>query len=847
MAHQAVALKSSQPATRSAWFRKRGIIGVLGLAAIGTKLLLPPFVHTLPTTLLSTISDSFLTLLLTVAAWKASRRSANVAQVFWICIAAVSTLWTINSGTGAFMIATHGVGAALATFWRSTIIFYLAAITLALPLLLHEGHERPGIDWLRTFDIAQLAIVTFCAYLLFVYVPMLSSSSEAFRVRQFMVLHWLRDGFLAVGFLYRGLRSLNEGLRRLQFGAGAFFLAFSVAGSIEIYFFEKLKPWQIPLLDFVAALPVLFLLLLAVGWQQDHAAALQVRGPRTARELFWAQLLPVLLPGSVIAMATRIPSQSLRLAWVAVAASVACYAGRLIVMQHRQEIAQSTLRTLEDRFSKAFKVSPAAITISHLSDGRYIDVNDRWLEMSKLGREEVIGRTSTELGIWLNPDDRKQLVEAIQKTGSVRDLAFNFCLGGRTIAVLVSAELIEFDGAPLIITSTLDVSELANALQQLRQAQKMELVGTLAGGIAHDFNNLLTVIKGYAELVESRELQGEADYEVKRIVEAANKAASLTKQLLSFSRRQVLQPRNIVLSTVVTGIEPMLRPMLRENIELVYSSEPDLGIVFADPAQMEQVLMNLASNARDAMPGGGQLRIDIRNLDLPAPYAERYIQIPAGRYVMLAVADTGSGISSENLNRIFEPFFTTKEAGRGTGLGLSTVYGIVKQSGGYIWAYSEVGMGTTFKICLPRVDRAADAVTAQLTPAHAASGGETVLLVEDDASLRELTEKILERYGYRVITASSGAQGFQRGHEYDGEIHLLLSDLVMTKGSGLELADRLRAQRPSLRVLFMSGYPYSLVAGSETVDLLDSFLPKPFSPSELAAKIRETLDRPRAM
>ncbi len=836
-------MNQPQLATRWGSFRKPRTIAALGLVAVGSKLLLPPFVHTLPITLLSTLSDCFLTLLLAIAAWQAARRSSHFAQILWLCIALVATLWTVNSGLGAFMLAFHGVGAALATFWRSTIIFYLAAITLAVPLLLHEDPGRPGIDWLRTCDIAQLAIVTFCAYLLFFYVPMIASASEAFRVRQFVVLHWLRDGFLAVGFLYRGWRSPNQELRRLQFGLATFFVAFSMTGGLEIYFWEKALPWQIPLLDFVSALPILFLLFLAAQWQQAEVVPQDYR-PRSPRELLWAQLLPVLLPGAVIAMAASIPGQYLRLAWVAVAASVACYAGRLIVMQHRQEIAQSTLRALEDKFSKAFKVSPAAITISRLADGHYIEVNDRWLEMSKLRREEVIGRTSTELGIWADPNDRSRLVEAIQKTRSVRDLAFNFCLGGKMLAVLVSAELIDFAGEPVIITSTLDVSELTNATQQLRQAQKMELVGTLAGGIAHDFNNLLTVIKGYAELAESRGLEGDAAYEVSRITEAANKAASLTRQLLAFSRRQVLQPRNIVLNTVVTGIEPMLRPMLRENIELVFSSAPDLGTVYADPVQMEQVLMNLVVNARDAMPNGGRLRMEVRNLDLPAPYAERDIQIPAGRYVMLAVSDTGSGIPPEALDRIFEPFFTTKEVGRGTGLGLSIVYSIVKKSGGYVWAYSELGKGTTFKICLPRVDRAADVVTtAPATGMQMAKDGETVLLVEDDASLRELAAKILERYGYRVVTACSGEEGLERGQALADEIHLLLTDLVMTKSSGKELAERLRAQNPPLKVVYMSGYPHSTLSDAETVDFRETFLPKPFSPSELASKVRETLDR----
>ena len=534
----------------------------------------------------------------------------------------------------------------------------------------------------------------------------------------------------------------------------------------------------------------------------------------------------------------------LRLAWIAVAASVACYTARLMIMQRRQEASHTALRALEEKFHKAFKVSPVALAISRLANGCFLEVNDRWLEKFQSTREQLIGKTSIELGIWVDPNERMRFAEEIRKKGSVRDVPFNIRMAGKISSVLASGELIELDRAPVVITALLDVTELRNATQQLQQVQKMELVGQLAGGIAHDFNNLLTVIKGYAELSRNRDSHATMTGDVHEISKATDKAAALTKQLLAFSRRQVLQPRNITMNSMISGIEAMLRHMVPENIELVMVLAHDLGTVHADPSQMEYVLMNLAANASDAMPNGGTLRIATRNLDLTSAYPERDFEIPAGRYVILEVSDTGTGIAPEFLGRIFEPFFTTKEAGRGTGLGLSTVYGIVKQSGGYVWAHSEPDAGATFKICLPRIDQAADEVALQALATPSVLGGnETVLLVEDDSSVRELVTKILAQYAYRVVSAASGTEAIRLARQYESEIHLLLTDVIMPDGSGKDLAALLRDLRPRLKVLYISGYPHIPSAGVDTMDFREAFLAKPFAPADLAGRVRETLDQ----
>jgi signal transduction histidine kinase/CheY-like chemotaxis protein len=390
-----------------------------------------------------------------------------------------------------------------------------------------------------------------------------------------------------------------------------------------------------------------------------------------------------------------------------------------------------------------------------------------------------------------------------------------------------------------------DISERNQLEQQLRQAQKMEAVGRLAGGIAHDFNNLLTAIFGYADLLAEDLPPGSpAQADVKEIRTAANRASALTRQLLAFSRQQVLQPVVLNVNEVVRDLENMLQRVLGEDVELEAHFAADLGNARADPGQLEQVILNLAVNARDAMPTGGKLTIETANVDLDEHYAQTHRPVVPGRYVMIAVSDTGIGMDAATQARMFEPFFTTKEPGKGTGLGLATAYGIVKQSGGYIWVYSEVGGGATFKIYLPRVDAPADVVAAP-PELGTVAGIETVLLAEDDPLLLPLARDVLKRLGYTVLEARTPADAVAVAQAHAGIIHLLISDVVMPGESGLQLARRLLEVRPNLRVLYISGYSDEAVVRHGLLDPGTTFLQKPFTPAALARKVRELLDAPR--
>ena len=416
---------------------------------------------------------------------------------------------------------------------------------------------------------------------------------------------------------------------------------------------------------------------------------------------------------------------------------------------------------------------------------------------------------------------------------------------GTEVAVELAVAPIRLGQSWIFSAFIRDISERNQLEQQLRQSQKMEAVGRLAGGIAHDFNNLLTAIFGYADLLAEDLPPGSAaQADVTEIRTAATRASALTRQLLAFSRQQVLQPVVLNLNDVVGDLQNMLQRMLGEDVELQAHFAADLGNTRADQGQIEQVLLNLVVNARDAMPTGGKLTIETGNVALDEHYAQTHRPVVPGRYVMVAVSDTGVGIDPATQTRIFEPFFTTKEAGKGTGLGLATAYGIVKQSGGYIWVYSEVGRGATFKIYLPRVDAPTDVVAAP-PELGTVAGTETVLLAEDDPLLLPLARDVLKRLGYTVLEARTPADAMAVAQAHNGIIHLLVSDVVMPGESGLQLARRLLEVRPNLRVLYISGYSDEAIVRHGLLDPGTTFLQKPFSPAALARKVRELLDAPR--
>jgi PAS domain S-box-containing protein len=410
---------------------------------------------------------------------------------------------------------------------------------------------------------------------------------------------------------------------------------------------------------------------------------------------------------------------------------------------------------------------------------------------------------------------------------------------------------VSYSSSPIITSGQLigavlafrDETERRTLARELRQSQRMEAVGLLAGGIAHDFNNLLTVINGYSELT-LRKLQptDALTLNVEEIRKAGKRAASLTRQLLAFSRKQVLQPKVLDLNAIISGLEGMLNRLIGEDIDLRTLLTPDLLRVNADPGQVEQVIMNLVVNARDAMPDGGKLTIETANVLLTEDYGRLHVAVKPGPYAMLAFSDEGSGMNDETKARLFEPFYTTKELGKGTGLGLSTVYGIVKQSMGNIWVYSEVGLGTTFKVYLPSIHDEVDDEQAIQTRSIVALGTETVLLVEDDEMVRAFARTTLEESGYKVLQAANGAEAVLICERHSEPIHLLVTDVVMPGISGRVVADRLKTLRPQMPVLYMSGYTEDAIVHRGVLNSGVNFIAKPFGTAALTRKVRELLD-----
>lgn len=518
----------------------------------------------------------------------------------------------------------------------------------------------------------------------------------------------------------------------------------------------------------------------------------------------------------------------------------------VLVVAHdiQRRWAEQALRLLVSRLEALLNNIPDLAWMKD-EQGRYTAVNDAFARF--VGREsgQIVGKTDFDLV----PPDRAEKFQAedhrAMQTGEKLHVSIEMESAGSFVLFdTIKTPILDARGrATGTVGIARDVTERRLLEEQLVQSQKMEAVGRLAGGIAHDFNNLLTSILGYAglalnQLEEGSELGGE----IEEIRKAGERAAALTQQLLAFSRKQVIAPKVLPLNEVVADSAKMLRRLIGEDIELVTSPAPDLWSVRADPGQLEQVLLNLAVNARDAMPRGGKLLIETFNVASYEPYTASGARGTAP-YVLLAVSDTGSGMDAETQKHIFEPFFTTKERGKGTGLGLATVYGIVKQSGGDIWVYSESGQGTTFKVYLPSVSEAPQP-TAKEDPVRALRGTETVLLVEDEEAVRRLARRVLESVGYEVLVAANSVEAVELFEREGPRTRILITDVVMPGHSGPDLAAELTRRRPDLKVLYMSGYTDTTIVQRGILNPGTSFLQKPFTPDALARKVREVLDQP---
>ena len=473
-------------------------------------------------------------------------------------------------------------------------------------------------------------------------------------------------------------------------------------------------------------------------------------------------------------------------------------------------------------------------------DGAHFDVNRTWMETTGYSHEDAIAHSALELGIWVDPKDREHFVALLEKEGSVRDFKSKFRVkDGRLLDVLIAGEYMEIGDEPRLLIVAHDVTERKRAEEQLRQAQKMEAVGQLTGGVAHDFNNLLTVILGNAQVLEER--LGREDAELGQIIQATKRGAELNHRLLAFSLQQPLRPQAIDLGDLVSGMSEMLTRALSETIEIETLVAADLENALADPGQVENALLNLALNARDAMPVGGRLTIECANVQIDDDYVAENPEAIAGAYVVLAVTDEGTGMTDEVQAHAFEPFFTTKEVGQGSGLGLSMIYGFAKQSGGHVNIYSEAGKGTTVKLYLPRADATMHAESPNKVEEIPLGRGEVILVIEDDPGVRALTVRILEGLNYKVKDAFNAAAA-HKVLANERSVDLVLSDVVLPGGaSGPEFAEEAHKTHPYLKVIFMSGYPAEAARRNGFLDSGRVLLNKPFEKHELAKAIRDAL------
>jgi PAS domain S-box-containing protein len=804
--------------------------------------------------LLNNLVELALAALTAAAAYQTAQRVRGFARRFWRLIGVSFTIYTL--GQVFYTYYDSILQASPLIWWPSDalLLFYVAPMVMTL-FLGDDSAEASAFSSQRKLDFLQVGIVTLSAYLFFFYEPWQSGGSLQTTTLLIWRVEIVRDVVITSAFALRALLTRSRLVRSL-FGRVALFLfVFSVGDLVYVH----VQTWggmpNASWYELLWTVPRTLLIGLAASWTPPMEAEPEP-DKVSAEPLLLAQFAHIALPLLVLITAAHAQRKQLAVAVVAVAASFACSSVRLVLGQRaqqqlrlRQEQTAVSLRAAEEKYRNIFENAVNGI-FQVTPDGKYTAANPALVKMLAYDSSEEFlrNRTYNAQENYADPSLKGQFQELMRRGDELQNFECEIIRkDGKKIRVLENLKAIR-DGSGKVIAyegTVQDITEHRKLQLQLQKAQRMESLGTLAGGIAHDFNNLLTVISGYSTLLmdglaENARLHPAAE----QIHKASQRAVALTKQLLIFSRHRMMQGSTVNLNMVITNMVQMLQRLIGEDIDVQTVLAPDLRSVKADAGQLEQVIMNLAVNARDAMPEGGKLTVQTSNVVLDEGFVESNVGSRAGPHVLLVVSDNGTGINPEIKEQIFDPFFTTKEAGRGTGLGLAVVYGIVKQSKGYITVHSDLGHGATFRIYLPAEERAAERQPASVSAARPPSprGTETILLVEDDPAVRGLANSILRDKGYAVLAPQHPAEAEQICAQHTGPIHLLLTDLVMPGMSGRELARRAAALRPQIKVLYMSGYTDDALVRHQVSENIFAFVQKPFSPVVLEAKVREVLD-----
>lgn len=768
--------------------------------------------------------------------YRASQRTPGPLRRLLRGLAASYGLWT--TAQFLWVAGTYVFGITIGTPSPVHLLYFFAFAPLAVAIL---DHRKEPDAWHRgqLLDFFQVAIVLLTTYYYIFFVPHVLAEEVG---RTFAYAISIRNGLLVLGLWICAAVLRQPSARRLLLNISHAFTAYSVANGLASYRIVWLglqEPgnWH----DLAWSAPFLAIAIITARWAPAETAIETAPVRLRTRSVLVVNLLPLVIPVLILALSSRIAMNDLGIAAVATAASFLCYGLKTAFIQSRQQQAVAELKATRERFQLLFARHPQPMFVFDAETLLFVEVNDAALQTYGYSREEFLRLRATDI----RPAEEVQdFLHRLQTLGGSHRVSHrrHKLKSGKVIHVDVNAERLDFAGRNAVLAVAHDVTDKYLLEEKLRQTQKMEAVGTLAGGVAHDFNNLLTVIKGYSSLLlENTAQDSEAAKQIVEIDKAATRASALTRQLLAFSRKQVFHLEVLNLNQVLQNISTMLERLIGENIRVTKQLAPGLRQVRADHTQLDQVIVNLAVNARDAMPEGGDLTFETANVRVGTNMDFARYSVPAGDYVCLKVIDTGTGMDEETQSHIFEPFFTTKEQGKGTGLGLSTVYGIVKQSGGFIQVESDPGRGTTFTILLPCIEQSPAAQAEAVPGQRTRTASRTVLLVEDDEGVRLFARKVLRDHGYVVLEVPDGTQGEALCQSYPGNVDLLLTDAVMPGISGYKLAERVTRMRPSTRVLVMSGYSDDLNGSGDSRFAL---LQKPFNTESLIRAVQSALDEP---